>query len=207
VGLLTEGVWGRLNELETLYGYDPKKAQQILDTAGWKVGTGGIREKGGQKLTLILVTFRSPWSEIAEVLQSQCRDVGIDVQVQKMDRNPYLDFVRAYKHNLCASAGAGIDPDQIRERYHSTGIKLGNFSNVADKTLDALLEKGAQQAFLSPERRQTYETIQRRLMDLLPFVSVMQQMRVEAMAAKVHDLKMGPEGLNALPLNDLWIDP
>jgi peptide/nickel transport system substrate-binding protein len=206
VGLLTEGVWSRLDELETRYGYDRNKAQQILDNAGWKVGAGGIREKGGQKLTLSLVTFRSPWSEIAEVLQSQYRDVGIDVQVQKMERNPYLDFVRSYKHNLCASAGAGIDPDQIRDRYHSSQVKLGNFSNVADKTLDALLEKGVQQAFLSPERRQTYEAIQRYIMDLLPFVSVMQQMRVQGMSAKVRDLKMGPEGLNAVPLNDVWIE-
>ncbi len=206
VGILTEGVWARLDDLENLYAYDPKKAAQILDDAGWKVGGGGIREKGGKKLGLILTTFRSPWSEIAEVVQSQYRDVGIDLQVQKMERNPYLDFVRAYNHHLCASAGSGIDPDQLRERFHSSGITVGNFSNYADKELDPLLEKGSQQAFLSDERRQTYEAIQRRLMNQLPFVSVLQQMRVEAMSAKVHDMTMGPEGLNANSLNDVWLD-
>ncbi len=206
VGILTEGVWARLDDLEKLYAYDPKKAAQVLDDAGWKVGAGGIREKGGKRLSLILTTFRSPWSEIAEVVQSQYRNVGIDLQVQKMERNPYLDFVRAYNHHLCASAGSGIDPDQLRERFQSTGIKVGNFSNYADKELDPLLEKGSQQAFLSGERRQTYEAIQRRLMEQLPFVSVLQQMRVEAMSAKVHDMTMGPEGLNATSLNDVWLD-
>jgi peptide/nickel transport system substrate-binding protein len=206
VGILTEGVWARLDELEELYGYDPEKARQILDAAGWKVGTDGIRERDGEKLSLTLVTFRPPWSEIAEVVQSQYREVGIDVQAQLMERNPYLDFVRSYQHHLCASAGAGLDPDQLRERLHSSGITAGNFYNTADPTLDALLEKGAKQPILSQERRETYEEIQRYLMDYLPFVSIMGQIRVQAMSAKVHDLKMNPEGLNAYPLTDTWLE-
>ena len=49
VGVLTEGVWARLDELETRYPFDQAKAKQLLDDAGWKAGTGGIREKNGQK--------------------------------------------------------------------------------------------------------------------------------------------------------------
>ncbi len=206
VGPLSEGVWARLEDLEKAFSYDPKKAQQILDTAGWKVGSGGIREKDGKKLSVILATFRSPWTEMAEAVQSQFRDVGIDLQIQKMERNAYLDFVRTYKHNLCASAGTGIDPDILRVYYHSSAVKASNFSNLTDDTVDTLLIKGAQQALNSPERLKTYEDLQRRLAELLPFVSVMSQVRIEATGAKVHDLRMGPEGLNALSLTDTWIE-
>ena len=34
----------------TVYRYDLEKAKQILEDAGWKVGSDGIREKNGQKL-------------------------------------------------------------------------------------------------------------------------------------------------------------
>ena len=43
-------------------------------------------------------------------------------------------------------------------------------------------------------------------MDILPFVGVMSQVRVEAMSVKVHDFKPGPDGLTGLPLNDTWVE-
>lgn len=206
VGPLSEGVWARWDEAEKMYGYDPKKAQEVLETAGWKAGAGGIREKDGQKLAMDIATFRSPWGEMAEALQSQFRAVGIDLQVKKMERGPYLDYVRNYQHNLCASAGTNIDPSELRLRFHSSGIKRANFANTQDKELDALLDKGQTQALGSEERRQTYIQAQQWMMKNLPFVSIMSQVRVEGMSARVKDLKMGPDGLNALPLLDTWID-
>jgi hypothetical protein len=43
-------------------------------------------------------------------------------------------------------------------------------------------------------------------MDLAPFVGVMSQLRVEGMAARVKGLSMSADGLNAMPLTDVWID-
>ncbi len=206
VGPLSEGVWARSDEAEKRFGFEPKKAEQILDEAGWKASSGGIREKSGQKLSVLLATFRSPWTEMAEAMQAQLRGVGIDLQIQKMERGPYLDFTRDYKHNLNASASTNIDPDGIlRVSYHSSNKPRSNFSGVADAQLDALLDKGATQDIGSAERRKTYEDAQMRLMDLAPFVSVMSQVRVEGMAAKVKGLRMSADGLNALPLSDVWL--
>ena len=36
----------------TYYDYDIEKAKQILDDAGWTVGSDGKREKDGQKLEI-----------------------------------------------------------------------------------------------------------------------------------------------------------
>jgi ABC-type transport system substrate-binding protein len=69
-----------------------------------------------------------------------------------------------------------------------------------------LLDKGAQQELGTAERKATYEDVQKKIMDLAPFVGVMSQVRIEASAAKVHDLHMGPDGLNATPMNDVWLD-
>jgi peptide/nickel transport system substrate-binding protein len=206
VGPLGQGVWGRLDDLERAYTFDQAKAKKVLDDAGWVAGTDGIRQKGGKRLALAAVVYLSPWIEMATAVQSQLRAVGIDMQLQKMERAPYLDFVRAYKHNICQSAGTNFDPDELRIRYQGSAIKSANFANLADTQLDGLLVKGSRQAVGSDERRKTYEDAQRRLMDLLPFVSIMTQVRIEAMSARIHDLRMGPTGLNGLPMNDTWMD-
>jgi len=209
MGPLSEGVWARDESIEKSLGYDPAKAKKILDDAGWKAGASGpIREKSGQKLEIALATFRSPWTEIAQAMQSQLRDIGIDLKVQVMERGPYLDFVRAYKHNMAATSSTAIDPDGIlRVCYHSANRVSGsNFSNTNDPQLDALLVKGQSQDLSTPERKQTYVDAQKRVMEILPFVGVMSQVRVEAMSTKVHDFKPGPDGLTGTAMNDVWLE-
>lgn len=207
VGPLSDGIWGRLDELEKRYTFDPKKAQQVLDAAGWAAGADGIRVKDGQRLSLALATFRSPWTEIAEALQGQLRAVGMDVQVQKMERGAYLDYVRAYKHNLCATNSTSIDPDGVLTLDYATeNLKRTNFSGLSDPELDALLKNGAAQPLASAERRKAFEDAQRKIMDAIPFVGVMTLVRVEAMAAKVRNFALGPDGQNAIPLNDVGIE-
>jgi peptide/nickel transport system substrate-binding protein len=209
VGPLSEGVWSRDETIEKSFTYDPAKAKAALENAGWKLpASGPIREKAGQKLEILLATFRSPWTEIAQAMQAQLRDVGIDLKVQVMERAPYLDYVRGYKHNMAATSTTAIDPDGIlRVCYHSANRVTGsNFSNTSDPALDALLVKGQGQELGTQERRQTYLDAQKKIMEILPFVGVMSQVRVEAMSAKVHDFKPGPDGLTGLPLNDAWIE-
>ena len=209
VGPLSEGVWGRLDEIEKSFSFDPAKAKSVLENAGWKVAASGpIREKGGQKLEILLGTFRSPWTEIAEAMQAQLRDVGIDLKVQKMERGPYLELVRAYRHNMAASSTTAIDPDGIlRVCYHSANRVSGsNFSNTSDPALDALLVKGQGQELNTAERRKTYEDAQRKIMEILPYVGVMSQVRVEAMSTRVHGFKPGPDGLTATAMNDVWLE-
>lgn len=209
VGPLSQGVWSRLESLESAFGYDPAKAKKILDDAGWKAGASGpIREKAGKKLEILLATFRSPWTEVAEAMQSMLREVGVDLKVQKMERAPYLDFVRAYKHNMAATSSTSVDPDGIlRVVYHSAGLKGGsNFSSLNDPALDALLVKGQGQELGTADRRKTYEDAQKLIMDHVPFVGVFSQVRITAMAAKVKGFKPGPDGFTAFALNDVWLD-
>ena len=107
-----------------------------------------------------------------------------------------------------ATSSTSIDPDGIlRVCYHSANRVSGsNFSNVNDPALDALLVKGQTQELNTPERKQTYLDAQKKVMEILPFVGVMSQVRVEAMSTKVHDFKPGPDGLTGTPMNDGWVD-
>src|SRR5258708_20242745 len=117
-----------------------------------------------------------------------------------MERGPYVDFVRAYGHNLCATASTSVDPDGIvRVAYHSSNKARTNYSNVGDPALDALLDKGAQQAIGSAERKATSEEIQSRIMDLVPFVGVMSQFRLQAPPPKAPSPPIAPAPPNPSP--------
>jgi len=70
------------------YGFDPARARDLLDAAGWRDATGdGIRDKDGQALSFTLITQAgfAVRESVSQVLQKQFRDVGVDMRVQLVD--------------------------------------------------------------------------------------------------------------------------
>jgi peptide/nickel transport system substrate-binding protein len=61
--------------------FDPKQAATILDNAGWKAGSDGIRSKDGKRLTLKLLPQSDTPAGSGEFVQAQLKAVGIDVQI------------------------------------------------------------------------------------------------------------------------------
>ncbi len=63
--------------------YDPGKARSVLDAAGWRVGSDGVRVRGDKRLTLILLGQPEVAESALLVIQSNLKDVGIDVAVKR----------------------------------------------------------------------------------------------------------------------------
>jgi peptide/nickel transport system substrate-binding protein len=67
------------------YRYDPTRAGQLLDEAGWRAGPDGSRRDAqGNKLSLELMTTAGNRSRelVEQVLQSQWRKLGIDLRIK-----------------------------------------------------------------------------------------------------------------------------
>jgi len=66
--------------------YDPALARQLLDSAGWKLTNGRIRQKGASKIVLTLVSQPGTVDRsITQYVQAQLLAVGIDVRVDELD--------------------------------------------------------------------------------------------------------------------------
>ena len=71
----------------TRYAFDPGRARALLDEAGWKTGANGIRERDGRVLAFTLITQAGYTirENMAQAIERQLRDVGVDVTVQLHD--------------------------------------------------------------------------------------------------------------------------
>lgn len=64
--------------------FDPEKAGQLLDEAGWIKGSDGMRYKDGKLLTFRLITWGGD-KALGEALQNQWTRVGVKTEVQHGD--------------------------------------------------------------------------------------------------------------------------
>ena len=71
----------------TRYGYDPARARALLDEAGWALGANGIRQRDGRPLAFTLITQAgfAIRESIAQAIERQLREVGVDVTVELHD--------------------------------------------------------------------------------------------------------------------------
>jgi peptide/nickel transport system substrate-binding protein len=68
----------------TTYAFDPARARALLDEAGWKPGPNGIRSRDGKTLAFTLITQAgfAVRESVAQAIERQLRDVGVDVTVE-----------------------------------------------------------------------------------------------------------------------------
>ncbi|MFT0847083.1 TIGR04028 family ABC transporter substrate-binding protein [Actinomycetaceae bacterium L2_0104] len=139
---------GYEDESDLTPNYDPAKAKQLLDEAGWTPGTDGILEKDGERLSLNFnEALPQPRSkEVVTKIQEQLGELGIEVTIQSGDQAAQTtasldqDTVQVY-HSMVGRA----DYDVIKSQYYSTNRNtLLNYNttdeSIGDEQLEELLE-------------------------------------------------------------------
>lgn len=116
------------------YELNLAKANELLDLAGWRKGSDGVRTKNGQRLKLVLLypTGNIQRENTAPVVQDYLRQVGIEVQLDRADFATLLaraDAPGGYDFDLLFLGfrlGTG-DPDPSNI-HGANAIKGGGFN-------------------------------------------------------------------------------
>jgi peptide/nickel transport system substrate-binding protein len=75
----------------TKYEFNPDKAAQVLEAAGWKKGADGIREKGGKKLKLVFQTsINGPRQKTQQIIKQAAQKAGIDIELKAVPASVYF---------------------------------------------------------------------------------------------------------------------
>ncbi|HEX8693445.1 MAG TPA: ABC transporter substrate-binding protein [Longimicrobium sp.] len=128
--------------------YDPARAGQLLQQAGWVDTNGdGIREKGGRPLRLE-VEYASSDAVRADMLvaiQAEAKKAGIDVVPRPYERTTWVSRLRA-REFMGSFWGWGWGPGVVgpnaRMVFHSASAPPNgpNFAGYKNPRLDALID-------------------------------------------------------------------
>lgn len=130
-------------------GHDIKKAEELLDGAGWAKGPDGKRMKDGKPLTLRLVSQSlTEYATVVQGLQRQWGALGVTVDaILQPEEDIQAGAIARHDYDvLLYGIALGADPD-VFAFWHSTqaDVRLKtrlNLSEYANKSADAALEGG-----------------------------------------------------------------
>jgi peptide/nickel transport system substrate-binding protein len=75
----------------THYEFNIDKANKLLDEAGWKPGSDGIREKDGIKLNIVYQTsVNAPRQKTQAIVKQACQKAGISVEIKSVISSVYF---------------------------------------------------------------------------------------------------------------------
>jgi peptide/nickel transport system substrate-binding protein len=73
------------------YEFSVAKANQILDAAGWKKGSDGVREKNGVKLHIVYQTsINAPRQKNQEIVKQAAEKAGISMELKQVTASVYF---------------------------------------------------------------------------------------------------------------------
>jgi peptide/nickel transport system substrate-binding protein len=149
---------------EQIYSFDPAKAKQLLDSAGWTVGADGIRAKGGQRLEIAFPIISRPRDNaMAESVQASLRDVGIDLKVDPLERAAAREAIQQNRYDVSFMWFSYGDPDVLRTLFHSANVGAFNRTKYQVPEVDKMLEEAAGSKDAN-HRLEVYKQIQERVL-------------------------------------------
>lgn len=106
-----------------LMKYDPKKAKQILDDAGWKAGSDGVRVKDGRKLEITVKWSFAGFQSMMEMIQQNLADVGIKLNLKLLSNAEMTDAQNARDYDLIYGDLTRPDLDVLLSNFHGSYSK------------------------------------------------------------------------------------
>jgi len=181
-----------------LIQHNPQQARQLIAEAGWRDRDGdGIVEKHGAPLTTRLlvnpaanVGSGSRFVLMAEAIQGQLRDVGIDVQIKVLERGAFLQAEAQEEFEMLLRTGFYLWGAYPRHFFlHFSGNEYSHYSDPEYDQLitqaDATVDREAQ--------RKLYWRLQRETLARLPAFYLVHEEKVVATRACVAGYQISAE--------------
>jgi peptide/nickel transport system substrate-binding protein len=171
--------------------YDPysprdlERARQLLTEAGYPNG-----------FSMDIVVAVPLFQIVAEVLQAQLAEVGINVNIQSVERGTFLDGIvsrewQAYVDSLTAR----VDPYDYYSHLECDAVYNGH--DYCNEQVDQMALRDGLANFteiMDPERIALYEEAHRMVMDEAPLAVILYPPTLYAWHTNIHDLAINPAG-------------
>jgi peptide/nickel transport system substrate-binding protein len=177
-------------DYQKMYPYDPAKAKQMLDAAGYPVGPDGTRFT----MRLAFESDRPEWLEAAEAIQRFWQAVGVHVVLVAADRPVILKQVYAdydFDATLQTYTTLGDPALGIARTYVTASIQKGttfnNASQYSNPQVDKLFDEG-RDASTQQARAPYYNQVQDILAQDMPVLNLHQAPQYAVASTRLHGL-------------------
>ncbi len=139
------------------YEYNPEKAKQLLKESGYK------QEEGSK---IILNTMSEMNTKMAQVIQSNLSDIGIEVEIEQKTVATHMENCGLGNFTLGIGGwSTAPDPDRfLRPMFHKESIGTNNFARYDNDEVSQMIDD-AVGIMDEEERAAAYEKINEKLME------------------------------------------
>ncbi|HEV3058000.1 MAG TPA: peptide ABC transporter substrate-binding protein [Vicinamibacterales bacterium] len=198
--------WAYTDQVKT-YAFDPDRARALLDEAGWKPGASGVRERDGRPLAFTLITQAgyAVRENIAQAIERQLRDVGVDVRVELHDGTAlsaiwFEGRFDAMLHwwqmpsdpELTTFFAADRTPPAGRNINYYRNDELTRLLYASDRTVDRA------------ERARLLQRAERMIAEDVPEIPLYSVTRLDAVPASLRNFKGNPTNVGIFWNVDEW---
>ncbi|MDO3413239.1 ABC transporter substrate-binding protein [Saccharibacillus sp. CPCC 101409] len=182
--------WAYTAENINTYDYDPEKAKQLLDEAGWVEGSDGIREKDGKKFEVnFSATADNPVIDaLIPIMTENYEQLGIKLVVETLDFNAIMEKKDKGDYDMFFAAW-GLTPDPDSTVYVTDGAQ--NNSGYSNKEVDELYKQGKKELDLE-KRKAIYAEIYQKINADAPEILMYQRTNMNAINGRLDGWDVTP---------------
>lgn len=135
------------------HAYDPELARKEYQESGHS-----------GELTFVVIQ-RDPDTQVAQIIQAMCSEVGIPVRIEVLERLAWVERVLKgdYEFGLLRAAPPSPDPDMTYSNFYGRNAP-NDYSHIKDPEIWDMVDKARSLSDMS-ERKQVYAAIQSRILD------------------------------------------
>lgn len=181
--------------------YDPKKARSLLDTAGWALGSDGIRSKGGVRahLAITSTTGDKVREQVEQVLVDEWKQIGVELEIKNVPSSVLFGSWSQsaprkrgnFDINMYASSPDPDPHETISGRFSSNQIPTNanngagfNYNRLQNPEVDRLITQAGQTAD-QDARKKLYGTILKDVNEAYTNVWLYNRSNIDAYRANV----------------------
>ncbi|UCB45846.1 MAG: hypothetical protein JSV25_00020 [Spirochaetota bacterium] len=155
---LEKGTLGYNKAVDKLSVYDPQKAKELLEQAGWKKGADGIRVKDNRRL-IVEAALPREQQKLSTVLQSQLKKIGLELVIKEQSIQRTHSIWSMKNYNMVLTSSYWPDPQLLNNwfAYDSNG-ELNWAHYINPKLGDLFLE--AENTIFKSRRAEIYKGVQ-----------------------------------------------
>lgn len=192
------------------YEYSTETAAQILDEAGWVLGSDKMRAKDGKQLALDLLYNSDSVTEktIAEYLQSEYLKLGISMTIHGEEEQSYRDNMKAGNFDMVFNICWGMPYDPQSSLAAMRAPVYGDYAAQQDLKDKAEIDEAITRILTSTdeaERQELYKSVLTNLHEDAMYLPLTYECNKALYTSALHGVHFGTDQYD-VPFADMYFE-